>query len=143
MQSQWEKGIIDKIEKSKEKMHFLKMMKYRLKECNYKEKVMTFEFELQKWQINQFGSVNGAIISSMIEIACGTFSNFIAGENDSVISDMHISFIRELSFNRNTYIKVSLIKEGKLIIRTRAEMFDGRRHVLAATALVSAIRIQG
>ena len=44
--------------------------------------LVTYEFETQKWQINEKGGIHGGAIAGMFDTAFGVVANFTAGENE-------------------------------------------------------------
>ena len=140
-QNDWFHGIEEKMAVTAGKIKFAEMLQYKLERADYENQSAVISFETQEWQINQFGTIDGAVITAMLEIGCGTVANYLAGENDAVMSDMQVSFLRSLNFGAPARLIVYVTKSGKTIIRTRGELYDGVTGKLAAAAMTGSFRM--
>lgn len=112
-------------------------MKANLYDFNYEEKSVSYEFETQKWQINERGAIHGGAISGILDTAFGIVANFTAGPNEATTTDMTITYLRELEYGDKCIIKVYIVKAGRKLIRQRAEVTSKKTGKLVATAVGS------
>lgn len=137
----WFEGLKEKLDITAKKIKFAKMLRYSLEEADFDTQTAVISFETQDWQINQFGTIDGAVIMAMMEIGCGTVANYIAGDSDAVMSDMQVTFLRSINYGEKALLKVFVIKTGKTIIRTRGELYDGVTGKLAASSMSGSFRM--
>ncbi len=139
-EKEWEEAMKEITAASVKELKVFELMGFCLDACDYDEKSVTFCFKEKDYFENQFSNVEGAVISAMMEMACGTLSNGIDGGLTTVITDMQISFIRGLRFTGDVLCKATLVKEGRSLIRTKGEIFDRETGKIAVTASVSSFR---
>ena len=112
---------------------FDELMHVHLAGCSYEEQSVTYEFETQKWQINEKGGIHGGAIAGMFDTAFGVVANFTVGENEATTTDMTVSFIRGVDYGMKPHLKVYIVKAGRSLIRQRGELFDPATGKLLAT----------
>lgn len=93
-----------------------------LYEMNYEEQSLSIMFETMEWQINERGSIHGGAITGMYDVAMGITANFCAGPPAAATCDLNVTFIKELEFGQHPVIKTYIVKNGRKLIRLRAEM---------------------
>lgn len=100
------------------------------------ESSISIEFETLQWQVNERGGIHGGAIAGMFDTAFGVVANFVsiaAGGNEAATADMHISYLRPVDFGQHTIVTVYVVKQGRSIIRLRAEMYCKESGKLVAT----------
>ena len=135
-QKEWEDGFKEAVRYSRQCIKLTEVMGLEYVDSNFEEKSVTYKFLSKDYYANQFESVQGAVSAAILEVACGVVANTIAGENDSSLMDLHVSYINKLTMADEIIAKVYLIKAGRTIIRTRAEIYDKNTGKLAVSAVV-------
>jgi len=91
---------------------------------DYEEQTLSIIFETMEWQINERDSViHGGALAGMFDVAMGVAANGLAGPEAAATCDMNITFIKELEFGQHAIVKTYIVKNGRKLIRLRAEMF--------------------
>ena len=135
-QKEWEEGFKYSVIYSRQNIKLTEVMGLEYVDSNFEEKSVTYRFSSKDYYENQFEGVQGAIPAAILEVACGVVANTIAGEKDSSLMDIHVSYINKLTMADEIIAKVYLVKAGRTIIRTRAEIYDKNSGKLAVSAVV-------
>lgn len=137
--AEWQKSILEIMEMLKEKNNTVKALEFSLAEANPDEDYAVFSFKPCEWEINEYGKISGAAIASIMEISAGIVAASIRGAG--IATDLNISFLRELSADKDFTVKVYIVKAGRKIFRLRQEIFDGTTGKLSATATMSSMAV--
>lgn len=102
--------------------------------CSFEEQRISYRFATKPWQENERGEVHGGIICSMFDSAVGTAAIYAAGWKEATTTDLNISFLRSLISGQHAIVHTYIIKNGRKLIRLRAEMVCEETGKLIATA---------
>jgi uncharacterized protein (TIGR00369 family) len=109
-------------------------MQFSLADCCFEEQSVTYSFVTQEWERNHRGVLHGGAIAGMFDTALG-MTAYIAAEGPvTMTTDLTISFLRAVPFGGNVLVKVFIIKNGRNLIRLRAELTDPAGTVLAVSS---------
>ena len=103
-------------------------------EVSYEEQTLSIIFDTMEWEINERGTIHGGAITGMYDAAMGVAANCLAGPPAATTCDISITFIRGLEFGQHPIVKTYVVKNGRKLIRLRAEMICQETGHLLSTA---------
>jgi len=136
-----EEAMISTVAESKEGLKITDRIGLTFESCDFEEKSVTFRFLHRDYFANQFGYLAGAVITAILELSCGTLANAMTGKLGTVVSDLYVSFISSTKITGDVFCKATIIKEGRTVIRTKAEIFDPETGKVTVTASANSFKV--
>lgn len=109
------------------------MMKPKVYACSYDERTLTFEFELQQWQLNRAGHLHGGMICTAFDITLAALARFYAKENYAPTISLDVKFVRPVTAGDSLLVTAKAVALGRRITQLTCEGHSKRTGKLIAT----------
>lgn len=119
---QWEQDVCRFAEEYKDHSPFDETLARELCGYDFEEQRISYRFQTHPWQQNERGEIHGGIICSMFDSAVGTAAIYAAGWKEAATTDLSVSFLRSLPGDSHAVVHTYIVKNGRTMIRLRAEM---------------------
>lgn len=102
--------------------------------CSYKDKTLTFEFPVQKWQANRVGNMHGGMICTAFDLTIAALARFYAKENFAPTISLDVKYVRPVSVGDTLVVCAKATATGRRITQLTGEAYSKSTGKLVATA---------